>query len=203
MITIIDYGLGNLASVKNMIRKVGGKSEITADPEKIAKADKLILPGVGAFGVGIKNIRERGLEAIIKKRALQDKIPLLGICLGAQLLTNSSEESDDLGMALVNAETKRFKFEDVNIKVPHMGWNEIHPEKNDHPLFLDCRENQRFYFVHSYYMQCASNELLCSSNYGQTFASGIVNDNIMGVQFHPEKSHVFGMALMKNFISHF
>lgn len=203
MITIIDYGLGNLASVKNMIRKVGGKSVITADSDQIASADKLILPGVGAFGVGIRNIRERGLEEVIRKRAIDDKIPLLGICLGAQLLTSGSEESDEKGLNLINAETKKFVLSDSNLKVPHMGWNQIKPEKEAHPLFAGCRENQRFYFVHSYYMSCPLENLLCSSDYGGPFASGIVSDNIMGVQFHPEKSHVFGMDLMLNFISNF
>lgn len=201
MITIIDYGLGNLASVKNMIRKVGGQSEITADPGKIASATKLILPGVGAFGVGMQNIRERGLEEVIIRRARDEKIPLLGICLGAQLLTSGSEEDSDPGLNLVEASTKKFVFDDESIKVPHMGWNRINPEKANHPLFADSRPEPRFYFVHSYYMECAPERMLCSSEYGHQFASGIVQDNIMGVQFHPEKSHVFGMGLMLNFVN--
>jgi imidazole glycerol-phosphate synthase subunit HisH len=202
MITIIDYGLGNLASVKNMVKKVGGRARITDVIDEIAEAEKLILPGVGAFGMGMKNIKERGLQEAIDHAVLKNKTPMMGICLGAQLLTMGSEESDTEGLGYVPYKTVLFRPTDRKIKVPHMGWNEITFTKPDHPIFAGLSGRQRYYFVHSYYIEQNDTEhLLATCSYDGDFAAGIVSDNVIGFQFHPEKSHKFGMALMKNFVN--
>lgn len=201
MITIIDYGMGNLGSIANMIKKVGDRSQISSDIEVILNSDKLILPGVGSFDKGMINLKESGLFDAINKKVLVDKIPILGICLGMQLMTNSSEEGKEKGLSWVDAET--IKFAKSNLKVPHMGWNTISHEKNSQ-LFDDYDLEKRFYFVHSYYVRSNSeNDILTTTSYGTEFVSSFEKDNIIGVQFHPEKSHKFGMSLMKNFIDNY
>lgn len=201
MITIIDYGLGNLASVRNMIKKVGGEGQISSDPDVIRKAEKLILPGVGAFGVGMKNLIDSGLQEAIKENTASGT-KLMGICLGAQLLTNHSEENQVDGLGLIAAHTKKFNLSDPQLKVPHMGWFNISLDQPEHPLLQNLQDTPRYYFVHSYYMHCdnAVNQL-CSCTYEHPFAAGIVQDNVAGFQFHPEKSHVFGMRIIENFIN--
>ena len=202
MIVIVDYGLGNLASVKNMIKKVGGRSIISSDPDEISSAEKLVLPGVGSFGTGMANIKERGIDEALKIAVVENKVPLLGICLGAQLLTRHSEEQDTTGLGFIPAQTRRFRFEDSHFKVPHMGWNHVNYAYPDHPLVAGIAPQPRYYFVHSYYMQCDDRaNSFCTTNYGGVFDAGIIKDNIVGLQFHPEKSHVFGMHVMKNFLS--
>jgi imidazole glycerol-phosphate synthase subunit HisH len=201
MITIINYGLGNIGSLFNMLRKVGAEVIISADHEAIAKADKLVLPGVGSFDAGMERLKEKGLIPVLQKRVLEGKIPILGICLGMQLLCKRSEEGQLPGLGWLDAETVHFKFEDdnANLKVPHMGWNQI-AIKQAHPLFDELESNNRFYFVHSYHVVCANpDNNLATTSYGFDFTSAIVKENIMGVQFHPEKSHKFGMRLLKNF----
>lgn len=201
MVVIIDYGLGNPASVKNMIQKAGGSAVISADPDLVARADKLILPGVGSFGVGMDNLKARGLDESIRI-AVKAGTKLMGICLGAQLLTRSSEESEGSGLGLIQAETKRFSGLPDGLKVPHMGWSRIEFPESPHPLLRNLPPSPRFYFVHSYYLACDSTEdVLCTSHYGSTFASGIGRDNVVGMQFHPEKSHVFGLALIQNYLN--
>ena len=201
MITIIDYGLGNLASVRNMIKKVGGEGQISSDPDVIRKAEKLILPGVGAFGVGMKNLIDSGLQEAIKENTAGGT-KLMGICLGAQLLTNHSEENQVDGLGLIAAQTKKFNLSDPQLKVPHMGWFNIALDQPEHPLLQNLQDTPRYYFVHSYYMHCdnAANQL-CSCTYEHPFAAGVVQDNVAGFQFHPEKSHVFGMRIIENFIN--
>jgi glutamine amidotransferase len=200
MIAIVDYGLGNPESVKNMLRKAGADACITADHDQIAAADKIILPGVGAFGIGMENLRNAQLDQLLKLRT-EAGVKLLGICLGAQLLTEFSEENKCDGLGLIAAETLKFNALPAPLKVPHMGWSEIEVLQT-HPLFEGTSQNQRYYFVHSYFMRCKHPEnILCLANYGEPFAAGIAKGNVAGVQFHPEKSHVFGLALMKNFIA--
>jgi glutamine amidotransferase len=203
MITIVDYGLGNLASIANMIKKVGGQAEITADETKILNATKLLLPGVGHFQKGMENLNRLGFAEIIKKRALQDKIPLMGICLGMQLLTNHSEEGDVKGLGLIDANTIKFNSTEIYpLKVPNMGWNDVMIKP--HKLFDHISEIPRYYFVHSYYVKCAHREnSIATCNYGITYDCAIAKDNIFGTQFHPEKSHRFGMQIIKNFIENF
>ncbi|MCB0844160.1 MAG: imidazole glycerol phosphate synthase subunit HisH [Bacteroidetes bacterium] len=204
MITIIDYGLGNLASIKNMLKRIGVKSIITDDPETIAAAEKLILPGVGAFEMGMNYIREKGLLDVMNQRVLEDKIPVLGICLGMQLLSRHSEEGDAEGLGWIEGDTIKFDFEpSKNLKIPHMGWSEISQEHSSQ-LMHEMYEDPRFYFVHSYHVVCDDPEdVLLSVDYGMKVTCGVEKGNIMGVQFHPEKSHKFGMKLLSNFANNY
>ena len=200
MITIIDYGMGNLGSIRNMIKKVGYQSEITSDPEVIVQAEKLILPGVGKFDRAMGNLADLNLIELIKKKA-EEGTPLLGICLGMQLLADSSEEGTLKGLGIIPGEVKRFVVPQ-ELKVPHMGWNLVHYRK-DSPLFANFEEldEARFYFVHSYKYVCQNEEhILATTNYGGEFTCAVHKGNIRGVQFHPEKSHLFGMNLFKNFL---
>lgn len=202
MVAIIDYGLGNLGSIANMLKVIGEKSVITADKEKIAAADRIILPGVGAFDAGMQKLNETGLVPFIREQALSQKKPILGICLGMQLLGRKSEEGHLEGLGLIPFETVRFKLDDTNLKVPHMGWD-IVEFKQQNPLLEGLTGRQRYYFVHSYHAVCDSPEnVLMTCDYGYEFACSVVRDNIYGVQFHPEKSHDFGMALFENFVKH-
>jgi imidazole glycerol-phosphate synthase subunit HisH len=201
MITIIDYKTGNLGSIQNILKRIGEDSVITSDKYEIEKATKLILPGVGAFDTGMRNLMELDLVDILNKRVKVDRIPVLGICLGMQLLSNGSEEGSLPGLGWVDAETIRFRFKDtIEYKIPHMGWNFIKQHK-DSRLFENMYPDARFYFVHSYYFRAnMEKDILLSTNYEIEFTSAIENGNILGVQFHPEKSHKFGMTLLKNFV---
>ena len=198
MIAILDYGVGNLKSIYNMFKKIGIESIITSDIETIKKADKYLLPGVGSFDYGINNLKNTIFFATLEKEVLENKKPILGICLGMQLLTNSSEEGKEKGLGWIDADTIKFNLEDKSIVIPHMGWNRTKPT-NTNNIFKGLDEN-RFYFVHSYHVTCNNNKnILATTNYGSEFISSIYKDNIYGVQFHPEKSHKFGMQLFKNF----
>jgi glutamine amidotransferase len=202
MIVIIDYGMGNLGSIQNMLKKIGAKGIISSDISDIQKADKLILPGVGAFDNGMKNLQKLELIPILNEKVLVNKTPILGICLGMQLLGKKSEEGQLAGLGWVEAETIKFKFDDnqANFKIPHMGWNTIQIKKES-SLFKNMYENARFYFVHSYHLVCKNKQdVLTETNYGFDFVSSVEKNNIIGVQFHPEKSHKFGMKLFKNFV---
>jgi len=201
MIVVIDYGLGNLGSIANMLKKVGAQAVVSSDPAVLEKADKLILPGVGAFDAGMKNLGTRGLIPLLNFRVLEQQTPILGVCLGMQLLCKQSEEGHLPGLGWLDAEVIRFKFDNniSNLKIPHMGWNSL-AFRQGHPLFADLEGENRFYFVHSYHVVCAdTGNVLAQTNYGYDFASAVTKDNILGVQFHPEKSHKFGMRLYKNF----
>ena len=201
MITIINYGMGNLASIRNMLKKLGHKSVISAEKTDIEKASKLILPGVGSFDTGMNHIAKLGLRKVLDRRVLDEDIPVLGICLGMQLLTRGSEEGKASGLGWLDAETVRFRFDGQNagLKVPHMGWNRVRHAREDE-LFMDMYEKPRFYFVHSFYVKCdRAEDVICTTHYGFDFCSGVRRDNIMAVQFHPEKSHKFGMKLLQNF----
>ena len=199
-IVIIDYGMGNVGSISNMLKFIGADSFITSDLETIEKADKIILPGVGHFDRAMNNIIELNLFDILLRKALVDKVPFLGICLGMQLLCRHSEEGNRSGLGLINADVIEFKLES-SYKVPHMGWNQIEP-CNDPKILTDLDTTSRFYFVHSYYVKVDdTSNVLTYTDYGHKFVSGITNnENIIGVQFHPEKSHKYGVTLFKNFI---
>ncbi len=201
MIVIVDYGMGNLRSIQNMFKKVGVNAAISSSVDEINAADKLILPGVGAFDNAMKNLNELGLIPVLNTLVLDKKIITLGICLGMQLLTERSEEGTLPGLGWIKGETKRFTFSDDNAKlrIPHMGWNTVTLQKKS-KLFADMYEEPRFYFVHSYHVVCADEQdVLCNTDYGYPFASAVERGNIFGAQFHPEKSHKFGMRLLKNF----
>jgi len=200
MVTIVDYGMGNSNSILNMLKKINVDAKISSNIRDLEEAGKLILPGVGAFDNAMKNLSDLGIIPVLKKRVIKDKTPILGICLGMQLLTKKSEEGYLEGLGLVDAETVRFKFHDNgSLKTPHMGWNTV-DIRTESLLFKDMYEEPRFYFVHSYYVRCNSSEdILTTTRYGIEFCSSFMKDNIFGVQFHPEKSHKFGIKLLKNF----
>jgi imidazole glycerol-phosphate synthase subunit HisH len=200
MITIIDYGMGNLGSVLNMLKKVGAQAKISSNPHEIRKAQKILLPGVGAFDTAMQRINESNLKEILNEKALKEKVPILGICLGMQLLTNGSEEGKLSGLGWIEGKTLNFKGK-INdaLKIPHMGWN-IAEIQHQNAITLGYEGEIRFYFVHSYYVEVANqNHSMMKTTYGISFDSAIVKDNIFGAQFHPEKSHKFGMNLFKNF----
>lgn len=206
MINIIDYGVGNLTSILNMIKKVGYRNvRISGDAGAIGDADKLILPGVGHFDFGMQQLRKSGLVDMLNKEVLENRKMILGICLGAQLLTRSSEEGKEKGLGWIEAETVRFDASRIGdkLKVPHMGWSNITVEKESR-LFKDMFEEPRFYFVHSYHIVCDHPEdVIATAGHGYRFTAGIERGNILGMQFHPEKSHKFGMKLLENFIHNY
>lgn len=200
MITIIDYGLGNLGSVKNMLKKIGVESEISKDLDTVKRAKKIILPGVGAFDPAMERITNNALRDVLDEKALQEKIPVMGICLGMQLLTNGSEEGLLPGLGWIPARSYKFSSEEFpGLKIPHMGWNFV-VKTNEHKLTDGFTEEFRFYFVHSYYVKVQEPQYsILSASYGVVFDAGIQNVNIMGAQFHAEKSHKYGMKLFQNF----
>lgn len=203
MVGIINYGLGNLGSIQNMLKVIGEKSIISSNPEELDKCNRYILPGVGAFDAGMKKLGESGLDVYIKEKANKEKKPILGICLGMQLLGRKSEEGTLPGLGLIPFDNIRFRLDDTDLKVPHMGWD-IVEFKQDNPLLNGLGGTQRYYFVHSYHALCDSKEnVLMTCDYGYEFAASVVKGNIMGVQFHPEKSHDFGMALLRNFVKEY
>jgi glutamine amidotransferase len=199
MITIVNYDMGNLGSIQNMLKKIGVKSIVTSSSSEILQAEKLLLPGVGYFSRAMENLRTYDLIGALNQKILQEKTPILGICLGMQLMTSFSEEGECEGLGWIPARTEKFEmFEKSGLKVPHMGWNEVAFATNH--FLSEGLVDPRFYFVHSYKVTCESmDHVLCTTNYGVEFHSGIQKDNIMGVQFHPEKSHAFGMRLLENF----
>ncbi len=201
MITIVDYKTGNLGSIQNILKRIGENSVVTSDKDEIARASKLILPGVGAFDTGMRNLTELGLIDILSKKVIVEKTPVLGICLGMQLLSGGSEEGSMPGLGWIDAEIVRFRFKDsIEYKIPHIGWNFIRQHKTSR-LFDNMYSDARFYFVHSYFFRANDMEdILTSTTYEIEFTSAVERGNILGVQFHPEKSHKFGMKLLKNFV---
>lgn len=199
MITIIDYNMGNIGSIINMFKKLGIDSICTNDKDKIKSAEKLLLPGVGHFKNGMKELEKSGLIELLNFKVLEEKTPILGICLGMQLMTNFSEEGNCKGLGWVDSEVKKISFDDPSLKIPHMGWNKVKLNK-EHQLLNNLEEDSRFYFVHSYAVKCnCESDILTYTHYGNDFVSSFQKENILGVQFHPEKSHKFGMQLLKNF----
>lgn len=193
--------MGNLGSIANMLKKIGCQCIITNNLNEIQIAHKIILPGVGNFDRAMKNLKELGLIDVLNRKVLEKKIPVLGICLGMQLMAEKSEEGQLPGLGWIKADVKKFSFDEVNkhLKIPHMGWNTVQQQKDD-LLFSNMYPDPRFYFVHSYHFECKKKEdILTTTFYGYHFVSAISSGNIMGVQFHPEKSHKFGMLILKKF----
>jgi imidazole glycerol-phosphate synthase subunit HisH len=201
MITIIDYKTGILGSIQNILKRIGEESVVTSDKDEIARASKIILPGVGAFDTGMRNLTELDLTDILNEKVIVEKTPVLGICLGMQLLSKGSQEGSFPGLGWIDAESVRFRFEDtLEYKIPHMGWNFIRQHKTS-KLLDNMYPDARFYFVHSFFFKAnVQEDVLTSTTYEIEFTSAIERGNILGVQFHPEKSHKFGMKLLKNFI---
>lgn len=203
MIVIIDYGMGNLGSIVNMLKKIGARDvKVSCEPADIENAEKIILPGVGAFDTGMKRLKELGLIPLLNRQALEIRKPTIGVCLGMQLLMRSSEEGNEPGLGWIDGETVRFQIDSQQsrLKIPHMGWNQVRIVRPG-TLFADTPADPRFYFVHSYHVVCHDPEdVLTVTDYGYEFVSALQHGNIMGTQFHPEKSHKFGMAVLKNFV---
>ncbi len=210
MIAIVDYSMGNVGSIQRMLKKVGADSALTSDPQELRAADKLILPGVGAFDAGMNRLNDSGLTDLLNELELVNPVlqhvqngrPLLGICLGMQLLLDSSEEGTTDGLGWVPGRVRRFDWpnESRSLKVPHMGWNLVR-SSGESPLFRELDDRSRFYFVHSYFAspdEPASRA--AEAHYGFDFCCAVQRDNIHGVQFHPEKSHRYGLKLLQNFV---
>jgi len=200
-VVIINYGVGNLRSVQKIFERLHVKSLISSDKNEIALAEKLILPGVGNFKNGITNLYNLDLIDILHKKVLEEKIPILGICLGMQLFSRFSEEGNSVGLGWLDADTIRFRLSDKRHKIPHIGWNSIDIKRGSsilNGLPADCN----FYFVHGYHIRCNSKQdILSTTEYGYEFVSAVQKDNIFGTQFHPEKSHGAGETLLRNFLS--
>ena len=200
-VVIVDYGTGNLNSVKRSMDRMRVNSVVSSDYRDIIDSDKIILPGVGHFGRAMSNLRELNLLETLNDAVLVKQKPILGICLGMELMAKSSEEGDADGLGWFDAENIAFNVSDKNLyKVPHMGWNKISIKKNS-PLMKNIGELAEFYFVHSYHLKLSDRtEILNETEYEVTFPSAIEKGNIFGVQYHPEKSHDAGAQLLKNFI---
>jgi imidazole glycerol-phosphate synthase subunit HisH len=203
VIVIIDYGMGNVGSILNMLKKVGAVAKLSSQPDDLLQADRLILPGVGSFDAGMNNLKGMGCVDALNRRVLQDRIPILGICLGMQLFSKRSEEGIESGLGWLDAETIRFRFNtaEPQLKIPHMGWDNVRV-CTPSPIFPESGQEQRFYFVHSYHVKCnEAGDVLTTTHYGCDFASSVCRGNILGMQFHPEKSHRFGLEAFRNFLS--
>ena len=201
MITIVDYGSGNIEAFVNIYKRLNIPCEIASTPEQILKAEKLILPGVGAFDETMRTLKNSGMLDALNKQVLENKTPVIGICVGMQILSKRSDEGELMGLGWVDAEVKKFDIVKLTQKphLPHMGWNTFKHEKNN-PLLKDLNPEKGFYFLHTYYFSCNNQEdILTSTVYGERYTSAINHENIYGVQFHPEKSHSNGVQLLKNF----
>jgi len=204
MIKVLDYGMGNTASMLNMIRKAGGQAELCSKSEGLDNASAIILPGVGAFDNGMDKLEKSGLHDALRHKVLDDKVPFLGVCLGMQLLFEKSEEGKQPGLGWLKGNVTRFDFSglqhDQSLKIPHMGWNVVRPNTYEN-LYTGLEEEARYYFVHSYHVNCANpSDVLATAHYGYEFTCSVRNENIWGAQFHPEKSHRFGIQFFKNFL---
>lgn len=204
-IAIVDYGVGNLGSIQNMLRKLGAQSEISSDASTLERANKIILPGVGAFDSGMEKLNQSGIRPALDFAVLKRRIPVMGICLGMQLMTMGSEEGKLPGLGWVSAKTIRFMpAPNETMKIPHMGWSSVAKYKQSPALEL-LDEESRFYFVHSYHVSCSDRkDVLLTSRYKSVlFDAAFEHENILGFQFHPEKSHRFGVSIFKAFLSHY
>lgn len=202
MVTVIDYGAGNIGSLVKIFEKIGATVTVAETAEQVAAAERIVLPGVGHFARAMETLRERGLVDALNERVRNDRVPFLGICLGMQLMARHSEEGDAPGLGWIDADCVRFDIsgKDDTLKVPNMGWRHIAPP-DGHPLFPPLDRPWRFYFVHSYHMKVTDpGEVLATSDHGGAFTAAVAKDNMLGVQFHPEKSHRFGMTFLERFL---
>jgi len=203
-VVVIDYGVGNVGSVLNILKRIGADAVISGREEDIATAGRLILPGIGAFDNGMRRLRATGLVPLLHERVIDAGVPLLGICLGMQLLTQGSEEGVEPGLGWIDGDVVRFHFPEgtPGLRVPFIGWSTIEPCRPTRAL-KGIPADAEFYFVHSYHVRCSSDVVAAQTDYGYPFASAIEKDNIVGVQFHPEKSQRAGMAVLRNFLQRF
>jgi imidazole glycerol-phosphate synthase subunit HisH len=201
MIVVVDSGVGNLGSILNMLRKIGADAVASGDPETVAGAERLVLPGVGAFDAGMERLAERGLIPVLERKVLEEGTPVLGVCLGMQLLTRGSEEGSRPGLGWIDARTIRFRADPgaPAIRVPHMGWSVLRYDAS-HPLLAGLGAEPRFYFAHSYHVVCDDPRTEIGwASHAREFPCIVGAGNVLGVQFHPEKSHRFGLRLLENF----
>ena len=200
-IAVIDYGMGNLHSACKGLEKAGATTQITDSPKDITTADAVVLPGVGAFDPAMQQMRQRGLESVVKDAIASGK-PFLGICVGFQMLLDSSEEGVEPGLGIIPGKVKRFQSE-PEITIPHMGWNQLALKQAQHPLWANLDNDPYLYFVHSYYVE-PTDDRVCAATVthgSQTVTAAIAKDNLMAVQFHPEKSSDNGLQLLSNFVA--
>lgn len=201
MITLIDYGVGNIFAFQNVYKRLNIPTKIAKRKEDLTNAKKLILPGVGSFDYAMAQLNASGMRDKLDELVLEKKVPVIGICVGMQIMGNRSDEGKLEGLKWINSEILKF---DENLiqqrtKLPHMGWNDVDPI-NNHPLFIGLEKEAIFYFLHSYYFKCKNEtESIAISNYGISFSSAVHRENIYGIQFHPEKSHQYGEKLLHNF----
>lgn len=202
MIAIIDYGIGNLRSIAKGLEEVGGDVVITNDHASIRNADRIVLPGVGAFGDGMRNLQEKGLDVLLTEEVRKKGKPFLGVCLGMQLICTKSEEfGEHNGLGWINADVKRFAFADPALRIPHVGWNTVR-FRMAHPMREDIKDEADFYFVHSYYVSPQNQAAVMGvTEYGGDFVSVLAFENIFATQFHPEKSQKDGLKMLKNFLT--
>lgn len=200
-VAVIDYGMGNIGSICKMLRLVGAEPTVSSDPDRLSEADKLVLPGVGHFDRAMTNLHSAGLVETLKELVLANGMPILGICLGMQLFCQSSEEGSQPGLGFLDARVRRFEFPpEIRLKVPHMGWRDLELARPS-ALLDGLDEPSRFYFVHSYYVDCAvDGDVVARVNYGHPFVAAFARGAVWGVQFHPEKSHRFGIRVFENFV---
>jgi glutamine amidotransferase len=201
-VAVVDYGMGNLHSVKRKLDRIGVHPQVTSDPQEVLRADKLLLPGVGHFGKAMEHLETLGLVPALRDAVIVRKTPILGICLGMQLFARHSQEGDAEGLGWIDADVVRFTIDDTRrFKVPQMGWNGVRVARS-HELLEGVTEETEFYFVHAYHLVCRdSADVVCDTDYGYPFTSVVQRDNLYGVQFHPEKSHDAGEGLLRNFLS--
>lgn len=201
MIAIIDYGLGNVQAFVNVYERLNIPALVAKNIADLKDASKIIMPGVGAFDQAMSKLNNSGLRDSVEQLVLGDKIPILGICVGMQILARSSEEGKMAGLGWIEGEVKKFDNSRLSLKLPlpHMGWNTIVPD-NGNPVLANMSSESRFYFLHSYYFQCRHpKNIIATTGYGTRFSSAVNSENIYGVQFHPEKSHRWGIKLLKKF----
>lgn len=201
MITILDYGVGNIGSIYNMLRKIGASAVVTSDVAAIRDASKLILPGIGHFDAVMNTFNRAGIRPAVEEAVLGRQIPILGICVGMQMMMADSEEGTEKGLGWVQGRVRRFDFTKfaAPLRLPHIGWNHVQAAKR-HSVIGALPENSRFYFVHSYHAVCDEPaDVLLRANYGIDFTAAFAARNMIGVQFHPEKSHRYGMQLLRGF----
>lgn len=202
-VVVVNAGIGNLGAIPNMLKRLGSAAHISADLGEIAAADRIILPGVGAFDAAMQSLADLGLIEVLNRKALEERVPILGVCLGMELLGTASEEGALPGLGWIKGRALRFKSHDGGplLRIPHMGWNYVRPTANG-ALFAELGESPRFYFAHSYHLVCDDEaDVAGVTRYGSPFVSAVHRGNISGIQFHPEKSHRFGLQVFRNFLA--